>query len=301
MENDKQIATADIDEKKVATFRPNPAFSTALVPKNVADAMQFATILSKSNVVPKEMIGRPEACFVAIGFGMELGLPPLQAVQNIMVVNGRPTLWGDAAMALVLGSGLCEVFDEDPADVALKQGFGRCRIKRAGRVVETRFSIEDAKKAGLWTKAGPWQQYPGRMLQMRARSWTMRDTCPDVLKGMRLREEVEDYEILPSDPAPAMPSRASDYHEKAHTADVVPPAEVGDAQAPGDAPGDVQSTDVISELDRQELFKMRSEAKISVEETQKHLADTYGITSTAALPQAKLEEFKAWIVKNAKA
>ena len=309
MTESKELTTAAPDEKKVAEFKPNPAFQTALVPKNVADAMHFATILSKSNVVPKDMIGKPEACFVAIGFGMELGLPPLQAVQNIMVVNGRPTLWGDAAIALVMGSRLCEMFDEDPAHVAIKQGFGRCRLKRVGgRELEVRFSMEDAKRAGLTSKPGPWQQYTGRMLVMRARSWAMRDVFPDVLKGMQIREEVDDYEIVPERAAPAMPVRESEYHtakvvdavadahnveeaNAAHTA-----AEAGDAQEPV-APEDMP----ISEAERQELFKMRSEAKISVADTQKFLADSYGITSTAALPKSKLEEFKSWIVKNAKA
>lgn len=297
MEESKQIATAEVDEKKVSEFRPNPAFSTALVPKNVADAMNFATILSKSGVVPKDMIGKPEACFVAIGFGMELGLPPLQAVQNIMVVNGRPTLWGDAAMALVLGSGLCEVFDESPADEALKQGFGRCRIKRNGRIVEIKFTVEDAKKAGLWTKPGPWQQYPGRMLQMRARSWAMRDSCPDVLKGMRIREEVEDYEILPSDPVPS-PTRASDtYHQK--TGEVIDATPAAADDMPGDAQEPVE--EFITQEERKELFAEITKAKIPIELTQKHLAETYKITSSAQLPKSKLGEFQAWIVANAKA
>ena len=50
----------------------------------------------------------------------------------------------------------------------------------------------DAKRAGLWTKAGPWQTYPRRMLQMRARSFALRDAFPDVLKGLISVEEALD-------------------------------------------------------------------------------------------------------------
>ena len=46
----------------------------------------------------------------------------------------------------------------------------------------------------LIDKKGPWQQYPYRMLQMRARSWGLRDGFADALKGMQVREEIEDIE-----------------------------------------------------------------------------------------------------------
>jgi len=66
--------------------------------------------------------------------------------------------------------------------------------KRKGRKpVETRFSVEDAKRAGLWGKGGPWTAYPKRMLQMRARGFALRDAFPDVLKGMISVEEAQDY------------------------------------------------------------------------------------------------------------
>lgn len=187
---------AEITEKKIAEFKPLPAFASSLVPTSVKEAMEMATMLSKSNIVPKDFYGKPENCFVAIGFGMEIGLPPLQAVQNIMTVNGRPSLWGDAVLALVMGSGLCEQFEESSSSEAMKQGFGRCKVKRAGmKEMEVTFSMEDAKKAGLLGKPGPWQQYTGRMLQLRARSWALRDCFPDVLKGIQVREEVDDYPV----------------------------------------------------------------------------------------------------------
>jgi hypothetical protein len=62
----------------------------------------------------------------------------------------------------------------------------------------------DAKRAGLWTKAGPWQTYPRRMLQMRARSFALRDAFPDVLKGLISVKEALDNHAGADQMAPPM-------------------------------------------------------------------------------------------------
>ena len=73
-----------------------------------------------------------------------------------------------------------------------------CTIKRkirGGEIEETTssFSYEDAKRAGLTSKRGPWQQYPSRMLQLRARGFALRDAFPDAIKGLITVEEAQDY------------------------------------------------------------------------------------------------------------
>jgi hypothetical protein len=67
-----------------------------------------------------------------------------------------------------------------------------------------RFSVSDAKKAGLWGKSGPWTQYPKRMLQLRARGFALRDAFPDVLKGLVTAEEAQDYPQAEAAREPAM-------------------------------------------------------------------------------------------------
>jgi hypothetical protein len=68
------------------------------------------------------------------------------------------------------------------------------------RVTTASFSISKAKKAGLWGKAGPWQEYPDRMLKMRARGFAGHDAFPDVLRGVRLAEELQDVPEEPDAP-----------------------------------------------------------------------------------------------------
>lgn len=162
--------------------------SFSLTPSSLTEAMEFANILAQSTIVPKEFLGNPGNILVAIQWGLELGLQPLQAMQNIAVINGRPALWGDAVIALVRGSPLCEyVYEEDDGHTAT------CRVKRRGENEQVRiYSMEDAKTAGLVGKAGPWTQHPKRMRQMRARAFALRDVFPDVLRGMPVAEELQD-------------------------------------------------------------------------------------------------------------
>src|SRR3954466_6585221 len=169
----------------VAGARP-----TAIIPRSMDEAYRLAKAIVLSGTAPKG-VSTPEACMIAIMHGLEIGLPPLTALQRISVINGRPTLWGDAAIGLVRGSGLCEYVEEHiDGEVAI------CAAKRKGEpepIVRT-FSVTDAKRAGLWGKAGPWQQYPQRMLQMRARAFALRDGFADVLGGLYLREEIDEDE-----------------------------------------------------------------------------------------------------------
>lgn len=59
-----------------------------------------------------------------------------------------------------------------------------------------RFTMLDARKAKLIGKAGPWTDYPERMLMWRARSWACRDEFGDVLCGLGFFEEASDVPHL---------------------------------------------------------------------------------------------------------
>ncbi|MFC3228756.1 recombinase RecT [Marinibaculum pumilum] len=188
----------------------------AIVPQTMEDAYRVASAVVKAGLAPYGM-DTPEKCLVAIMMGMEVGLTPMQSVQRIAVINGRPTIWGDAAIGLVRGSGLCEYVRER------FEGKGDdytafCEVKRRGEaepVIGT-FSVGDAKRAKLWEKRGnkgqdtPWITHPKRMLQMRARGFALRDAFADVLGGMYLQEELEGVEpmrdVTPPSPPPAPPA-----------------------------------------------------------------------------------------------
>ena len=118
----------------------------------------------------------------------------MQALQNIATINGKPRVYGDAAMDLVQNSPVCEDVREYFEGEGTSNPIAVCVAKRKNRTeVISKYSVEDAKRAGLWNKQGPSTQYPTRMLQMRARGFALRDAFPDVLKGLITVEEAQDY------------------------------------------------------------------------------------------------------------
>lgn len=189
----------------------------SILPQNLDDAFRLSTAIHQAGMSPYG-IDTPQKIMIAMLAGLELGMPPMQGVQSIAVINNRPCMWGDALIGVVRNSGVCQYVKE------WMEGDGDnriayCETKRKGEdePVRRSFSADDAKRAGLWqtearvTKQGkngpytkdndsPWYRYPQRMLQMRARAWCLRDVYPDVLKGMQSREEVEDYQHASSEP-----------------------------------------------------------------------------------------------------
>lgn len=179
----------------------NQVTQFSLKPETFAQAIEASERFASSGMVPKLYTKSPDnpraadKIIIAWELGASLGLGLMQSLQSIAVINGMPTIWGDSAPAIVIASGLCEdITEEIIGDMTNPTTKAVCTVKRKGKSVRTfEFSIADAMTAGLWKKAGPWTQYPKRMLQMRARSFALRDVFPDVLKGFKLAEEVQDY------------------------------------------------------------------------------------------------------------
>ena len=187
----------------LAVAAPHPAIVEWWHPKNLTEAMAMAEMLADSQVVPKGFVGMPGNILVAIQMGAEVGLPPMAALQNIAVINGRPALWGDAQLAVCMASpdfdDVIEKFEgPEPKGGKYDDAFTAvCVAKRIGKSERVRtFSVADAKKAGLWG-GNVWAKYPKRMLQMRARGFALRDTWPDRLRGLRHNvEELRDLEVV---------------------------------------------------------------------------------------------------------
>jgi hypothetical protein len=178
--------------------------SRGLVPANFEDLWRMAKAVSASGLAPRGM-DRPEQVFVAMAHGLEIGLKPMQSLQRIAVINGRPTIWGDAMIGLVRASGQLERISETIEGKPGTDDFAAvCVAKRVGSdEVRSVYSVKDARTAGLWGKSGPWTTSPKRMLQMRARAFALRDLFADVLGGLYMAEEVMDSPGFGGDAPPA--------------------------------------------------------------------------------------------------
>jgi hypothetical protein len=170
----------------------------AFTPVNLTEALALAKLMANSEVVPKEFKGKPASILIAMQMGAEVGLAPMQALQSVAVINGRPSLWGDAMLGLVQAHPDYEWHKEyfEGQDDGFTAVFV---IKRKGQEpATTRFSVHDARVAKLWGKRGyngqdtPWITNPKRMLQLRARGFGLRDRFADALKGLKLAEESMD-------------------------------------------------------------------------------------------------------------
>ena len=149
-------------------------------PKSADEAFALADLLAKSELLPKDFRGKPSNIVIGMMWSHNLGIPFLQGMQYIAVVNGK----------------LCAI----------------CTVKRRGIASPfvRQFTQRDAEVAFLWNKQGPWKQYPKRMLQMRARAYALRDAFPDVLSGMGIAEEQQDVADSIAAPGAAVSATAQE-------------------------------------------------------------------------------------------
>lgn len=172
----------------------------SLFSPNLYDHYQKVSVmLSQSSIVPNAYRKKPEDIFVAMAMGYQLGFPIEQSLQDIALINGRPCLWGDGLLSLALNHPDCQSIDEEPIFDSDNNLFGyRCTVTRKGHKPHVKhFTLQDAKSAGLLSRSPVWKTYPERMLQMRARSFAIRDKFADALRGLRIAEiEEEDSKIF---------------------------------------------------------------------------------------------------------
>lgn len=187
----------------------------AIMPRNIEEASRYAQGLCVANIVPDafrvggKRDGQPDHALIMMGVlkSMEIGVPPQTGLAGLLPINGRFSVWGDLAAALVQKTGqvanqsVTEIgadgFDEGQAIGLWPDAFGyRVCYWRVGQETPYvgQFTVRDAKRAGLWNNASrkPWVHYPKRMLFNRARAFALRDGFSDGLAGLTIAEEVRD-------------------------------------------------------------------------------------------------------------
>ncbi|WP_337419312.1 recombinase RecT [Duodenibacillus massiliensis] len=272
-------------------------------PKSTAEAMELAKTLASSQLIPKAFQQRPGDVFVAMMWSHSLGIPIVQGLQGIAVINGKPSLYGDALLAVCMGSGQMADIEETVTGSA-DNLTATCKVTRRGKptpVVST-FSMADARAAGLLGKPGPWKQYTSRMLKMRARAFALRDAFPDVLSGIASAEEMQDVEGTATEnvaeQVAKMPRRRSKLPVQAPKegteAEVVKPAapaqEFPLPPEPEPAPAPAPEAPAA---EGEEIVLLAMEAKVNACE---NLRDLYAFFDTLSVAQKADESLKAVFV-----
>lgn len=239
---------------------------SGMLPKSYTDAKDVTSLGSAEERVAKL---RSKAV-VAIQMGAEVGLTPMQAIQNIAVVNGQPSIWGDAQLALVRQSGLLEKHQEEVKGQGAEMVATVTTQRKGEEPVVRTFSWKDAQAAGLAGK-DTYKSYPARMLTYRARAYALRDVFPDVLKGLTHTYE-EMIDVTPKDEpqmgaTPAITStRAASINERlkaeATSATVDVQAETAAAE------GGNQQNDVTTDAEEPQKEAEKSAAETAVASAQ---------------------------------
>lgn len=151
---------------------------------NLKSKLEMAGIFLRSGLTPAHF-KTPEAVLTAILYGQELGFSPMQSLQSIQVIQGKPTVDAAGLQALALQHG--------GRIEALEHTDKVCKIKvsRGKESTEAEFTWHEAELMGLASKDN-WRRMPKDMLWARAVSRGVRRAYADKVKGFYSKEEMQD-------------------------------------------------------------------------------------------------------------
>lgn len=202
----------------------------------VGEVAKFAGYIAATEFVPKSLRDSPAAATAAIMYGRELGLPPMTALTQTHVIEGKPAMSAEAMRAQVIAAG---------HDIQVLESTGavcRMRARRRGSdewTPEVVWSIDMARAAGLLSKNN-WKNFPRRMLQARCSSELCELHFPDVVLGFKSVEEMEDLgaeegnALMPAEQATTRVQRSGKGRATKRAA--AKPAELPAAPAPAQRP-----------------------------------------------------------------
>lgn len=169
--------------------------------EQIRTAMKLATTISATDFVPRALRGNPPAVLACILTGRELGLGPMQSLQQIHVIDGRPGVSPELMRAMILRAGHRLEFGEVTDESVTISG----TRADGGSTASVTWTIDRARTAGLVRNGSAWTKYPRAMLVARATSELGRLLFADVVAGFGYTPE----ELGSLDDAPA-PTQAPD-------------------------------------------------------------------------------------------
>ena len=204
-------------------------------------ATQAAEMLASSSMVPVTYQNNPGSCFIALNTALRLRMDPLMIMQNLYVVQNRPSWSGQFAIALV---NICPKFSatwfEYRNEEDFQKGVRMCAQLKTGQNVYGTWITPEMVKAEGWGKK--WQTMPEQMYKYRAAAFFARTNCPEALLGLSVEGEAEDIagKSQPDIKPPLFKSReisGGDVVDAEKVADS--PRQLGDAEVPGKSDAEI--------------------------------------------------------------
>ena len=180
-----EVRTGAVRTMGTQLARTEEAAGTGLV--NWQVMREQSEVLLKSGFLPKS-ITSPEQAMAIILTGQELGLPAMQALRGITVIQGQPTIKPELMLALCVNR--IPGFTYSLGACTNERAEFTCSRPGMSKPYISVFTMEDAKRAGLSGKGGAWTTFPGNMLRWRAVGNGLHISCPDVLVGIYTADEI---------------------------------------------------------------------------------------------------------------
>lgn len=152
------------------------------------DVVALAEHICDTQFVPKAIRGNAPAVAAAILAGMELDLPPMTALRHVQVVEGAPSLSAEYKRARVLSAGHKLDITEHTTEACTVTGH-----RKGHEPVTVRYTIRDARTAGLVKDRGAYVTRPRRMLFARASTEVCDALFTDITNGLPTTELMEDH------------------------------------------------------------------------------------------------------------
>lgn len=151
----------------------------------IEDFLQLGEIMEASGLANRN---QARAAAGKLIIGHELGLTSFESMRYLYIINGKAEVASELMAARIKSSGRYDYKIIELTETACDIQF----FDKGKLVGNSRFTIEDAKKAELVTRGGMFYKYPRNMLYNRALSNGRRWYAPDVLSGAYTEGEISD-------------------------------------------------------------------------------------------------------------
>lgn len=179
--------------------------------KTFETAQRMATALCSSSLVPPSYRGRENLanCLIALEMANRTGVSPFLIMQNMHVIQGRPSMSAQYLIAMINASGKFSPLRWKVQKRGVKK-FGNFQLEdctyiawareaSTGEVLEgPEVTTEMAVKEGWYGKNGSkWQTMPDLMFRYRSAAFFSRMYCPEMAMGLHTIDEIEDMDAAP--------------------------------------------------------------------------------------------------------
>jgi hypothetical protein len=180
--------------------------------------MEYAKTLAVSSLLPKAYQRQPANVLLALELGEALGIPPIQAINGIHIIEGKPTASAELIASVVRRAGHKIRVTTDAVKLVVVAQL--IRADDPDFTYEARWDMERAKTAGLAGK-GNWRTHPAQMLTWRAITEVSRMGASDALYGVSHTPDEISFSVPTADQQATRVTAAAILGEEVLDAEVV--------------------------------------------------------------------------------